>query len=109
MNTIGKNIQTYLKTYNMSRIDFARRLEVTPTAIGCWIKGTRVPRASYINKMCEIFNCSFSDIMDEPKTVEVVQNDLLLQRITDYAGRLNNEGKEKVLSYMQDLSGRFLK
>lgn len=109
MNTIGRNIQTYLDLYNMSRIDFARSLEVTPTAVGSWIKGTRVPRASYINRMCEIFRCSISDIMDEPKPAEAVESDLLLQRIIDFAGRLNNDGKEKVLSYMQDLSGRFLK
>jgi len=105
----GKNLQAFLDEYNMSRIDLARRLDVTPTAIWGWVNDERLPRIQYINKMCEIFHCTPGDLMNEPKPVEEVQADVLLQRIAEMAARLNNDGKEKVLTYMQDLSGRFLK
>ena len=109
MNAIGNNIQNYLDLYNMNRIDLARQIGVTPTAICAWIKGTRVPRIEYIDKMCSIFRCERGDLFNEEKSTDDIKTDILLQRIVDLASRLNDEGKEKVLTYMSDLSGRFLK
>lgn len=106
---IGKNLQALLNEHNISRLELARRLGVSPTAIWGWVNDERVPRMKYINAMCEIFRCSPGDLLNEPKPAEEVQADVLLQRIGELAARLNNEGKEKVLVYMQDLSGRYLK
>lgn len=106
---IGKNLQMLLDEHNMTRLDLARVLGVSPTAIWGWVNDERVPRMQYINKMCEVFRCTPGDLLNEPKPADEVQADVLLQRIADAAARLNNDGKEKVLTYMQDLSGRYLK
>ena len=106
---LGKNMLAYLDQCRISRIELARRLEVTPTAVSDWVNGHRMPRMKYIDRMCEIFRCSVNDLLGEPRTAEEIQRDLLTQRIIDFTERLTDEGKEKVLTYMQDLSGRFLK
>lgn len=65
LDTLSKNIKRYLNEYDMTQAELARRLEVSSQAITNWVNGTGEPRMSKIDKMCEIFHCSRSDLLEE--------------------------------------------
>lgn len=65
LGTLSKNIKRYLNEYDMTQAELARRLDVSGQAITNWVNGTGEPRMSKIDKMCEIFHCKRSDLLEE--------------------------------------------
>lgn len=66
LRNIFKNNLTYqLDINNMTQVELAELLNVTPAAVNTWIKGIKLPRLSKVDKMCEIFNVTRSDLMDK--------------------------------------------
>lgn len=41
----------------------AEKLGVSPAAVAMWETGERIPRASTLAKMAELFGCSMDDLM----------------------------------------------
>lgn len=64
-NAIAENITYYLNYYKMSRSELARRLNVSPQAVGYWCTGKKIPRMPQIDKMCEIFNVTRSQLVSK--------------------------------------------
>lgn len=59
-----KNLNRYLTQYNMSQHELARRLNVSPTAVNNWCTGVKAPRMDKVDKMCRIFHCRRSDLVE---------------------------------------------
>ena len=49
----------------MNQVEFASLMSVTPAAVNTWTQGLKLPRMPKIDKMCEIFNISRSELLDE--------------------------------------------
>lgn len=62
---IGKHIRIYRELVELSQDELAEKLNVTRKAVSAWENGRACPRAYIVSKMCEIFNCTMSDILDE--------------------------------------------
>lgn len=76
----SKRLRYYLDYYELTQIDLARKLGVSPQSVTNWCKGIKSPRMDKVDAMCEIFHCMRKDLMQEPN------------EISEYY--LNNETKE---------------
>lgn len=65
-NTIGKNISHYMQSKNKSQEDFANYMGVSQATISNWCTGTKLPRMNKIDKICEFFNITRTELMTEP-------------------------------------------
>ena len=66
-DTIAKNINKYMNHYKISRKELAKRLNVTPSTVGYWCTGKKIPRMSKIDEMCKIFHIQRKHIVsDQP-------------------------------------------
>ena len=68
---IGKNIASFRKLNGLKQVDLANKLEVTDKAVSSWERGRTEPSIGMIEKMCEIFHCKKSDIIDGPVISDV--------------------------------------
>ena len=92
--TIGSKLSAYRKQRNMSQIDLANHLEkydihVKNGAISAWEKDVSIPSSIQLLAICKILG--ITDIYTE--FIESNPNDVF--------ANLNDEGKEKVLEYIE--------
>lgn len=59
------NLLHFLKTNNMTQAELAERLEVSTATTSNWCNGIKLPRMDKIDKMCKIFNCLRSDLIED--------------------------------------------
>ena len=72
LNTaIGRNISKYLNMYQMTQEDLAIRINVTKQAVSSWVKGIRAPRMDKVDKICEVFGCQRSELIETEKEKEI--------------------------------------
>lgn len=62
--SIGKNIEILRKKNNLKQSELGAKLHVTNKTISSWENGRTEPNIGMIEKMCSIFNCSKTDIID---------------------------------------------
>ncbi len=60
--TVGRNIERILIDHKTDRVTLAKYLKVSPQTVGYWIRGEKVPRLKYVDKMCGLFGCDRTDI-----------------------------------------------
>lgn len=64
---IPKRLNYYLNRSEMTQFELSRRLGVSSTSVSNWCNGIKTPRMDKIDKMCTIFNCSRSDLLDDKR------------------------------------------
>jgi len=89
---IGSNIRLLIEKKNISQAELGRRLNVSAQAVSNWINGNTSIRMDKIDKMCEVFNCSRSDILE--KHTESKEFDGLMKRLMAAGGKLPKESLE---------------
>lgn len=95
----SKNLNTYLNLYSISQAELARRLDVSSQSITNWANGIKQPRMKYIDKMCKIFSCNRSDLMEdkstepEPSTPTLRQDE---EQLLDTYNQLDLEDKAEL-------------
>lgn len=104
---LSRNIKQYMELYHYNMSDMARLLGVSPSAVRFWVTGDKVPRMKYIDEMCKIFHCNQGDLVSEDPVFQISVKDEMLQEIVDGATALSDEGKQKVIDYITDISERF--
>lgn len=102
--TIRKNIEMYIKTSQYNQAEIAQMLGISKASVTNWIKGTNSPNIEYLDKLCDIFNIQINDIFEkhENKETENLTSDEAIL-LNNYK-QLNQEGKEKALDYVNDLT-----
>ena len=68
----SKRLQQYMAAYNMTQAELAKRLGVGPTSVYNWYNGVKSPRMDRVDKMCEIFHCNRSDLIEDNSSVPVL-------------------------------------
>ena len=54
-----------MKLYDLNQTDLAKRLGVSPQSVSYWCSGEKAANIEKIDKMCEIFHCQRSDLMED--------------------------------------------
>ena len=103
-----ENLQMFLEKFGMSKTELGKKLGVSEVAVSRWITGERNPRAEMITKMCEIFGCSYNDLM-LPNSREIQEDREAYTEALELLEGLNTEGIRQVINYISNLNDRFLK
>lgn len=106
-----KNLNNLLNEYNKTQIELANYLGVSNTTINNYVKGYNTPRMDKIDKIAEFFDVDRSTLIsanNNSKELELTQEE---QKILEPYNKLSTAGKEKAVSYTQDLvdSGKYNK
>lgn len=64
----SNNLKRYLSSYDMTQLELSQKLGVGTTSVSNWCNGLKSPRMDKIDAMCTLFNCTRSDLMEEPKS-----------------------------------------
>ena len=59
-----KRIKQMRFAKGMTQTDLAKAVGVSQQAVSNWENGSRVPKFTVIQKLCEIFNCNIGDIAE---------------------------------------------
>ena len=57
------NLNYYMSLNDISQVELAERLSVTPAAVNKWTKGQNIPRMNKVDKLCSVFGCQRSDLL----------------------------------------------
>lgn len=76
---IAKNLKRIIYESGKSQDEVAKYVGVSRTSVTNWCSGTRTPKMDKIDKMCELFGCRRSDIMEEHTATphDILQSDML--------------------------------
>jgi len=66
---IAKNLKRIAYEHQKTQADIARELNLTQSTVSSWMLGTRIPRMDKIDMLCNYFNCSRVEIMEENPTI----------------------------------------
>ena len=65
-NTVfSTNLLHFLKLNNMTQAELAERLNVSTATTSNWCNGIKIPRMDKIDRMCKMFNCLRSDLIED--------------------------------------------
>lgn len=112
--TISKNLYSLMAIHNISRTELASKLGVSVSSVGFWATGQKIPRMDKVDKMCEIFGCRRSDILEEPASdsTSIVPHPITMpveltsaeqDMITDYR-TLNDIGQQEASKRVHELT-----
>lgn len=61
---IAKNLKRIAFEHDKTQADIARDLGYSKSTVSCWMNGSRVPRMSKVDRLCEYFGVFRSDILE---------------------------------------------
>ena len=61
----ANNLKKRLSQSGMTRAEFADKIGVGVSSVGFWTAGTKMPRMDKIDKMCSLFHCKRSDLLED--------------------------------------------
>lgn len=126
--SIAENIKRLREEHNMSQKEFGKIADASDKAVSSWERGERIPRMGAIEKIANHFGIQKSDIIEDvPRVPRVPLNTDIINRaiqkvlasaeytnsippdkrtaeILKEVGKLNDDGKVRVLQYIHDLS-----
>ena len=62
---IAQNIVRYMEIRGLNQADIAEYVGVTQASVSNWCKGVKMPRMDKIDKLCELFRCSRTDMFED--------------------------------------------
>ena len=62
---IANNIKRFMEKRNLNQVDIAEHLGVTQAAVSAWCLGSKMPRMNKIDKLCELLDCTRTELMTE--------------------------------------------
>lgn len=60
----SKNLRFFLEKNNLTQLDFSKKMNVSTATVSNWCKGIKSPRMDKVDLMCQIFDCSRSDLIE---------------------------------------------
>lgn len=111
--SIGQNIRAIREAHGLSQAQLGSIAGVTDKAVSTWEIDAKVPRMGAVQKIAEYFHVPKSAILDdEPKSgAFTARLSPELKELEFALSQLNEEGREKLLDYADDLvsSGKYKK
>lgn len=78
---IANNINRYMEKRGLNQKDIADYMGVSQTTASNWCNGIKLPRMDKIDKLCKLFRCNRSDLLEDPEDQSSLQD--LLQNLRD--------------------------
>lgn len=72
--TMAKNLNYYMESLNVSRMDIAKLCDVSKATVGHWLNAVRYPRIDKIEIMANYFGILKSDLIEEHKEKNINTN-----------------------------------
>ena len=105
--TFSNNMKTYMEYYGLTHDALAKQIGVDRTSVGKWVTGVSFPRINKVDEMCRVFHCSRSDLIEKAQDNESIERRIVMNRLMARIDTLNNEGIEKIITMIDDLSERY--
>lgn len=94
---IAKNLKRIMFEHDKTQADICKDLGLKQSTVSSWVTGTRAPRMSKIDMLCEYFNCKRSDIMEDHYNVlDIDVPDVIKEA-------LSGKQRDRLLQYAQVL------
>ena len=61
---IAANLNRLMEHHNVTQLELAEYMNVSQATISNWCKGSKMPRMDKIDKLCQFFNVSRTELMD---------------------------------------------
>ena len=71
---ISENIKAFMRRKGLTQIQVADYIGISEAAVSAWCNGKKTPRMNKIDKLCELFGCTRTEIMSKDGV------DLMLKR-----------------------------
>lgn len=84
----AENLKTQMEKNNLTQVMVAEGIGVTQAAVSLWLKGDRTPKISVIEKLCALFKCNRSDLLETKSKTNIPKN---LENNIDFVIRLNDD------------------
>ena len=72
-NLIGSKITEFRKKMGLSQSDLAKKVSISPQAVGKWERGESLPDINTVSKLADIFNVDISALTTNSKDPEINQ------------------------------------
>ncbi len=109
LELFAHNLNIFVNKYNYTQTSLANDLGVSVTTVNEWIHGRKFPRIDKLDKMCELFRCKRSDLLEKYTTYESIEEDAVNNQLNGFIQMLNADGKKHLLQYFKDLNPKFYK
>lgn len=109
LTLFAHNLQVYMDMYGYSQASLSDSVGVGHTTVNDWCHGRKFPRIGTLDKLCELFHCKRSDLIEKYTTAETIKANALETELHEYMSKLNPEGMEHMLRYFKDLNPKFFK
>ena len=106
----SSNLNFFLEYNKKNQIDLCNDLSLSKSVVSSWCTGTRLPRMDKVQMLADYFNINKSDLLEKhnydvfKKTSN--KQDVLIEEeqiLLNNFNQLNDEGKERLLNYSDDL------
>lgn len=104
------NLNKFLSINGKSQIDVAKAIDVSQQTFNTWCRGVAIPRMGKIQLLADYFKIDMSELISNATPAAPEPNsDSRKAQLLRYYEKFNEEGKERLLNYAQDLdaSGRY--
>ena len=91
---VGANITAYRKLRNWSQTELAERIEITAVSLSRIERGLAAPRFQTLEKLCQIFDCSASDLFTSAAEGECLPP--ISRDIAVYSAQLAEQQKQEI-------------
>lgn len=109
LELFAHNLDVFMNKYGYNQTTLANKLEVGVTTVADWVHGRKFPRIDKMNKLCEVFHCKPSDLIEERMTKETIRLNEMENRLSTYIKKLNADGYSNLLRYLEDMNPKFFK
>lgn len=101
---VARNLRFLMYQNTVTQADLSRDLKIPKTTISGWLNGNRTPRMKYIDMLCNYFNVTRTDIMDDKNGYygKTIKPDPAEDAIAKF-NALNAEGQKQALEYLNYL------
>lgn len=95
-----RNLSKYLNETGTTQIELAKYLNVSNSTISNYIQGLNMPRMNKIDKICDFFKITRSDLLESDEQKKAIENEKLLLLARD----INNltEEQQRIIFSMID-------
>lgn len=91
------NLRRYLSLFDMTQLELSQKLGVGTTSVSNWCNGLKSPRMDKVDAMCVLFNCTRSDLMEEPKLSTNKKQGITINVLGRVAAGLPIEAVENII------------
>lgn len=100
----SNNLKYYLNESKFSQVDLTNYMHVSSSTVSDWCNGKKLPRMDKIQKICEWLKITRDDLLEE-RCLSDSENSLSWREkyLLEAFDKLNSDGKQKVMTYLDDL------